>query len=610
MIPLGTAYYPDYFPEQEWPRDLDLMAACGIRCVRILEFAWSWYEPLPGEYRWEAPRRFLDLCGERGLEVCLATPTATPPAWFFTRHPDCRMVDAEGRPCYSHRHAVCWQHAGALETAQRTVEALARALGNHPAVWGWQIDNEPNLAEQVDRCYDFHPACLRAGQNWLRERYGTLEALDEAWFTGFWSQRLDCWEQAWVTHAPRINPSAWLDFCRWRDTAQAEMVRHQARWLRPLIPSGQRIGLNIPETGVAMSTRIGQDYWAQAAAGLDWVGTDLYAASGDEVADERALRYSTDLMRSVTVQAAPGAEFLIAETQAGPHFRLWPSTFAAAPFGPDYLTRCMRVYAEHGARQVWWFLWRPVRGGMEIGMNGATDLAGGPTERTRELARMAREDAPHWQGLIENRARKPRAWIYYNQDTHRFMAFWGGLEEIEASVRGAHAWLSNLGYAVDFWGGRDLTEHLPTAEDAILVLPESALLDIREQEHLIQWVEETAKRKLYLGPHTGLLDRRGHLLEEAQRRIWRHAGVTPGLWVDGPATATPYRILQRDDPKTQVTEWMEIRGVRLPAVVQSPGGMTLYATRWTAAWGRGGGATAIAAASRPQSGTHPERVTD
>jgi beta-galactosidase len=534
----GTAYYPDYFPESDWARDLDAMCAAGITSVRILEFAWCWYQPRPDTFRFGPLDRFLELCLARGLRVCLCTPTATPPPWFFQKHPDCRLIDVSGRPSYSHRHMVCWQHPGALAEALRTIETLAARYAKHPAVWGWQIDNEPNYAEKVADCYDFNPHALAAGQAWLRERYrDDLSALNAAWYNQFWSQAYDDWSQIWVTHRPQTNPGSFVDFLRWREHALAVFVRTQRDLLRRLCPA-HRIGVNIPEVGVHFSTVIGQDYWAQAA-GLDWVGTDLYAATADRAADLRALRYSTDLMRSAVAAASPAAEFLIAETQGGPHLRTWECGFAGYPWDASYLRDSVHAYAERGARQVWFFLWRPVPGGQEIGMNATTDLDGGPTEFTREIARLAREDSAALAASAAAYAERPLALVHYSQDTHRFLAFHGQLPVAGRSQLGCHAWLDTQGYRVAYLTDADLENPIPDA--ALLVLPESHLLSDAAQKNLLAWAESSPSRRLVLGPHTGLLDERAQLRGPSRLPLWTALGLRPGPWRDM-GVPTPHRV--------------------------------------------------------------------
>ena len=593
---LGTAYYPDYYPESDWCSDLDRMCAAGITAVRVLEFAWAWYEPTPGGFVWAPLDRFLDLCLERGLGVCLSTPTATPPAWFWERHPDARLIDADGRRCRAHRHATCWNHPGARAEAMRTVAALAERYGRHPAVWGWQIDNEPNYAEDYQGYYDFNPHALRDGQAWLEQRYGSISALNEAWFTCFWSQTLSTFAQAWRLFDPRTSPQAQLDFCRWREANYAGFVQEQAAVLRRSC-HGQRIGVNIPECGVQGSVKLGQDYWAQAA-GLDWVGVDIYTATPDAAADRRAARYSTDLMRSVQQTALPGGIFLVAETQGGPHRRAWPNGFAAHAWGPEFLTTMNADLAARGAEQLWFFCWRPTPAGAEIGGMGVQDVDGSDTERTPALAALAtRADALRAASVEHDR--KPLALLHYSRDAHRFLlAFPGSLALTEKQVRGAHAMLDAAGYRVRFLNDDELEQPLPAA--ALLVLAESPLLSERAQRAVLAWATAAPGRELHLGPHTALLDRRGHWLAETQRMLWRELGLTAGDWHDqqvriqhAGVEVSAYRRLTTADPAC-VEAWLT-DGV--PARLRPRPGVVMHAWSWCSTLSDGTGSNPMPIAS-------------
>ncbi len=577
----GAAYYPDYFPESDWARDLDAMHRAGIRTVRILEFGWCWYQPAPDVFRFDPLDRFLGLCLARTIAVCLSTPTATPPPWFFQKYPDARLVDVNGRSCYSHRHMTCWQQPEARAEAFRTIETLVARYGRHPAVTDWQIDNEPNYAEDISACYDFNPHALRAGQAWLAARYGTLEALNASWFNVFWSQAFNEWEQVWVTHRPQVNPGSMLDFLRWRDHAMAEFVHAQAALLRRHAVN-QRIGVNIPETGVVLSTIIGQDYWAQAA-GLDWIGTDLYTATSDRAADLRALRLSCDLMRSVRDTAAPGAAFLIAETQGGPHMRNWASGFAAYPWEPGFLRDSVNAYAERGAESVWYFLWRPVPGGQEIGMNATTDLDGGETEYSREIARIA-TDSSSLSVLAASYSRRPLALVHYSRDTARFLYFFKDLDALARQHQGAHAWLDDKGYRIHYVTDADLEKPLPAA--ALLVLPESHLLSDHAQDTLLAWAAAPGAGELILGPHTGLLDERGQLRPPSRPSLLQRLGLRPGKWSDQAVHAsadgravTAYRTFLAA-PEMPVSAWLEASSGRMPALYKPAANISLYTHRW------------------------------
>lgn len=523
MIQRGTAYYPDYYPESEWGDDLDRMREAGITMVRILEFAWCWYQPSPDHFVWEPLDRFIELCNDRGLKVCLCTPTATAPPWFMERYPDARLVNEKGEPCFSHRHFVCWNHPGAREEALKTISALGERYGHHPNVTYWQIDNESNYAEKVTELYDFNPYTLKAAREWLKAKYGDLDQLNDAWFNAFWSQAVDSWDQVWATHLPRVNPQSALDFHRWRQHTVAEFVQTQATLLRSLAPHGS-IGTNIPEVGAVFSTAIAQDYWAQAA-GLDWVGTDLYAATGKREADMDALRYSCDLMRS----AAGPAEFLLAETQGGAHERTWKAGFAAEPWKVDYLDASSRVYSERGAQQIWYFMWRPTLAGQEMGMNGVQDLDGDNTPRT-DLVRSYGNSEHEIHQLNANRLEKPLALIHYPQDTLRFMHGQNHLEAISKNLTGVHRQLDRAGYRIDFINDAQVhSGEIPDA--AILALPESHLLSDSAIDHILQW-GSADHHQVLIGHSTAFLDERGHLRPPSRQHLHRRLGIRTGSLQD------------------------------------------------------------------------------
>lgn len=507
------------------------MVEARVSVVRILEFGWCWYQPGPGVFRWDGLDHFLTLCQDRGLQVCICTPTATPPPWFFQDYPDARLVDVTGRPCYAHRHMVAWNHPGARAEALATITELVIRYGSHPAVTRWQIDNEPNYAEKVDVLYDFNPHTLREARDWLQKRYGSLEALNEAWFGAFWSQAFNDWSQVWHTHTPLVNPQSCLDFHRWRQFTVAEFVHTQAALLRRHAPNAA-IGTNIPEVGIYFSTCIAQDYWDQAG-GLDWVGTDLYAATGKREGDLAALRYSCDLMRS----AAGSGEFLIAETQGGAHERTWKAGFAAEGWSTDYLQQCFEVYAERGAKEIWAFMWRPTLAGQEMGMNGVQDLDGNDTDRTRLLREMGR-DPGSLRALGDGYGKRPLALIHYSQDSIRFGAFFGKeqLQHLEKSMTGTHRQLDQQNYRINFFRDQDLLAG-ELGEAALVILPETQLMSDGLIDALWNWSQAHPQTLFVMGPQTGMLDERGHLRPPSKRGLHQRLGIRFGTLQDVEVTA-------------------------------------------------------------------------
>jgi hypothetical protein len=601
---LGAAYYPDYFPVIDWSRDLERMKAAGVDRVRILEFAWSWYQPEPDRWAWDGLDHFLDLALKNEVDVCLATPTATPPPWFFERYPDARLMNEQGQVSFAHRHMTCWNHTHAWEEASRTIRVLAQRYGSHPAVWGWQIDNEPNYAEDPAGFYDFNPHALRDAQQWLRNRYGSLEALNEAWYGAFWSQRYNRWEQIWRTHHPKSNPGSFLSFLEWREANLGQFVQKQAALLRVETKS-QRIGVNIPETGLPFSLQIGQDYWAQAQ-GLDWVGTDLYTATGNREDDYQALRYSCDLMRSVRDSVARDGEFLISETQAGPHLRTWKCTFAGESWEPDFLRESLRIYAERGANQTWLFMLRPTAGGKEIGMNGFQTFEGEDSVRTEEVRRITAE-----KGIFSKEKQfyqeRPVALIHYSQRSLRHLHYFEAdnctsptgqsTDRRSLVLRGAHHWLDTLGYQIRFVTDAELAEGLPPAE--MLVMPLSPLLDVQAQRAMIQWFQDKPNRQVWLGPDTALLDQHGRWLHQKDRLLWSWLGVEPGPLIDLKEELDiegkrhrRFRVLEITG-KAEVLLAGKWRERPLPGKLKCGTGVFIHAYDWTASFGSIQGSQAI-----------------
>ena len=232
---LGVCYYPEHWPRELWADDAARMFAMGIRYVRIGEFAWSRLEPRPGELHLGWLREALDVLGAAGLKVVLGTPTATPPKWLIDQHPDILPVDEKGatRGFGSRRHtsfsAPIW-----LEQSRRIVETLAREFGTHPAIAGWQTDNEYGCHNTV---LSYGPHDLAAFQIWLERRYGTIDALNKAWGNVFWSMELNAFSEVTLPAGAvtETNPAARLDFWRFSsdqvaayDLMQIDIIRAHA----------------------------------------------------------------------------------------------------------------------------------------------------------------------------------------------------------------------------------------------------------------------------------------------------------------------------------------------------------------------------------------------
>lgn len=235
---LGVAYYPEHWPEERWPVDAAMMGELGLQVVRLAEFAWSRLEPRQGQYDWAWLDRAIDVFSQAGLQIVLGTPTAAPPAWLSRSYPETLPVDEQGhiRQFGSRRH-YCPNSPLYRQLSVGIAAALAKRYAGLQEVIGWQIDNEFG-GGRTARCYC--PRCAEAFRAWLRQRYGLLEALNQAWGAVFWSQEYYDWEQielpAGTVAAP--NPSQVLDYYRFASDSFATYQKLQIEALRQRIPLG------------------------------------------------------------------------------------------------------------------------------------------------------------------------------------------------------------------------------------------------------------------------------------------------------------------------------------------------------------------------------------
>jgi beta-galactosidase len=240
---LGVCYYPEHWPQARWAEDARMMRAAGLDYVRISEFSWSLMEPEEGRFDWVWLDKAIQTLAGAGLQVVLCTPTAAPPAWMVRRCPQILPVDAQGRTRqFGSRRHYCANSPEYQEHTRRIVTAMAERYGAHPALAAWQIDNEFDC-HNTARCYC--PRCAAAFREWLQRRYGTLDALNDAWGTVFWSQSYSDWEQIdppmLVVAGP--NCSQELDFYRFSSDSVVAYQQQQLDILRGL--SERRICTNL-----------------------------------------------------------------------------------------------------------------------------------------------------------------------------------------------------------------------------------------------------------------------------------------------------------------------------------------------------------------------------
>ena len=381
---LGTCYYPEHWPESLWEEDLERMLECGIQVIRIAEFAWSKVEPYEGVFTYEFFDRFLDLAREKGMKVIFCTPTATPPAWLTEKYPEVLNGTIDG---------VLFRHGGRRhynynspvyqEKTRIITEAFASHYGPHPAVIGWQIDNELNC-ERDEFYSESDTAAFRV---FLQKKYGSLDKLNEAWGTTFWNQTYTDWKEVHIprtTPSNNTNPHEVLDYTRFISDSACRYAKLQSDIIRKYVKPGDFITTN----GLFSNL----DNQRMAEESLDFIMYDSYPNFA--FTKENYEKFSATLQdrmwsRNLTEVRAVSPNFGIMEQQSGANG--WNNRMAAPTPKPGQMTLWTMQSAAHGADYVSYFRWRTCTMGTEIYWHGILDYSGRENRRLREVREIHRK---------------------------------------------------------------------------------------------------------------------------------------------------------------------------------------------------------------------------
>lgn len=363
QLHFGAAYYPEHWPEERWPEDICLMQQAGLTVVRMGEFAWSSLQPGAGEFRFDWLERVISLFAEQGIVTVLGTPTAAPPAWLVQKYPDLLAVDENGRRVqFGNRCHYCVNSAEFHAAALNMVGAMAARFGKHPNVIGWQIDNEYNRVCYCERCQGLF-------QQYLKEKFGSLEALNRHWSTNYWSQTYSAWEQIPLPRGPH-NPGLMLEFKHFTSDSYRKFQLMQVKALRPYFRSGTWITHNF------MGWFDGFDHYT-LSKDLDLASWDWYIGSGHH--DYLKTGAIHDLTRGFK-----RCNFWVMETQPGNVN--WSPLNNMLNKGEARLMAWHAV--AHGADAILYWQWRSALGGQEQYHGSLLDQAGQPRpfyEEARQL---------------------------------------------------------------------------------------------------------------------------------------------------------------------------------------------------------------------------------
>ncbi len=337
-------------------------------------FSWARIQPARDEWDFGWLDEIMDLLHAGGIGVDLATATASPPPWLSTEHPEILPVTAAGETLWpgGRQH---WRPTSPVfrDHALRLVRKLAERYANHPALVAWHVSNELGC----HNVYDYSDDAARAFRDWLRARYTTVDTLNQAWGTAFWSQRYSDWEQILP---PRLaasfpNPTQQLDFKRFSSDALKDHLRAERDLLREITP-------DVPVTTnfMVMGNTKGMNY-ADWASEIDFVSNDHYVTPGSQDRDE--LSFSANLVSGISAIGRPW--FLMEHSTSAVNWQ--PVNVAKRP---GDLARDALLHVAHGADAVCYFQWRQSAAGAEKYHSAMVPHAGADSEVFRAVAELGR----------------------------------------------------------------------------------------------------------------------------------------------------------------------------------------------------------------------------
>ena len=302
----GVAYYEEYTPVDRVDEDARMMKAAGINVVRIAESTWGTLEPQPGVFDFSHVDRVLAAMHKQGIKVIVGTPTYAIPTWLAREHPYVLVVHPDGvRAQYGPRQNMDISDPDYRAAAERVIVALVDHVKDHPAVIGYQLDNETKAYGTSG------PNVQAAFVARMKQKWPSLEALNQAWGLNYWSNRINRWEDFPSTNAS-INASMSNAFAEFQRGLVTDFLTWQAKIVRAHARPGQFLTQNFDlgwrETSYGIQPEV--DHW-NSAKPLDIAGIDIYHPSQDKLTGAE-IAFGGDLARSIR----NGQNYLVIETEA------------------------------------------------------------------------------------------------------------------------------------------------------------------------------------------------------------------------------------------------------------------------------------------------------
>ena len=399
----GGDYNPDQWPEEVWDDDVRLMKKAGVNLVSVGIFSWAKIETSEGVYDFDWLDRIINKLGEAGIAVDLASATASPPMWLTQAHPEVLWKDYRGDVCQpgARQH---WRPTSPVfrEYALKLCRAMAEHYKGNPYVVAWHVSNEYGCHNR----FDYSEDAEHAFQQWCEERYGTIDAVNDAWGTAFWAQRMNDFSEIvpprFIGDGNFMNPGKLLDFKRFSSDALKAFYIAERDTLAEITP-------DLPLTTNFMVSASGSvldyDDWGDE---VDFVSNDHYFIPGEAHLDE--LAFSASLVDGI---ARKDPWFLMEHSTSAVNWR--EINYRKEP---GQLVRDSLAHVAMGADAVCYFQWRQSKAGAEKFHSAMVPHAGEDSAVFRDVCELGADlNKLSDEGILGSRLAKSRVAVVFDYES-------------------------------------------------------------------------------------------------------------------------------------------------------------------------------------------------
>jgi len=430
----GVAYYDEYMPYDRLEQDVRMMQDAGINVVRIAESTWSTLEPQDGTFDFTHIDRVLDAMHRASIRVIVGTPTYAVPAWLVRKYPDVLAVTPRGPNQYGPRQNMDITNPHFRTHAERVIRRLLEHVSKHPAVIGYQVDNETKHYQTAG------PGVQALFVRYLQEKLKTLDAVNRAFGLDYWSNRVGSWDD-FPSTVGSINASLSAEFARFQRQQVTDYLAWQAAIVREYARPGQFVTQNfdLEWRGYSYGIQPDVDHFAAVKA-MDVAGVDIYHPTQDALTGIE-ISFGGDLARSMKA----GRNYLVIETQAQ-GFPQW------VPY-PGQLRLQAFSHLASGANMLAYWHWHSIHNSAETYWKGLLSHDFRPNPTYEEAKTIGRDFAAIGSHLVNLRRTNQVAILFSNEALTAFNAFGfgaGSRENYNDVLRLAYDALYKLNVGVDF----------------------------------------------------------------------------------------------------------------------------------------------------------------